>query len=313
MSVVTPSLRRSCRVLLLTALVACQPVEKAKKDHAPPPAAGGSAALAASAEPSATTEPHKPTAKEARELLAKPVNQAEVDQVVNPKGLPPYSGPTGTVRGVVRVEGDPAVEEPEVLAKIAPDCKAGQAMFAKTPREGAGRTLGDALVAVTGYQGVVLQKEPARLVRGIGCAWDTRTIALTFGQVVRITAADNRPYVPDLMGQVMPAQLFALPGAEPVSLTPRKPGRFRLVDAMRIYSLADVFVLPYPTTDVTDIDGTFEITGIPVGKAKVSALLPASMAVSEKEVEISADQPTVVDFTLRFDAKAYQALKVELK
>jgi hypothetical protein len=313
MSAVTPVPSGYCRVLLLTTLVACQPAEKAKKDQAPPPAAGGSPALVASADPSKATDPHKPTAKEARELLATPVPQAEIDKVVNPKGLPPYSGPTGTVRGVVRVEGDPAVAEADVLAKIAPDCKAARAMFEKTPREGPGRTLADALVAVTGYPGVVLQKEPTHLVRGVGCAWDTRTIALTFGQVLRITAADNRPYVPDLMGQFMPAQLFAMPGAEPVSLPPRKPGRFRLVDAMRIYSLADVFVVPYPTVDVTDIDGTFEITGVPVGKAKVSALLPASMAVSEKDVEVSADQPAVVDFTLRFDAKAYQALKVELK
>lgn len=313
MSVVTPLLRGSAWVLLFATLLGCQPAGKGKKDHAPPSGTGGGPAAVPAAEPSATTEPHKPSAKELREVLATPVTQAEIDKIVNPKGLSPYAGPTGTVRGVVRVEGDPAVADAEVLTKIAPDCKAAQAMFEKTPREGAGRALADALVAVTGYEGVVLQKEPAHLVRGIGCAWDTRTIAMTFGQMLRITAADNRPYVPDLMGQLMPAQLFAMPGAEPVSLPPRKPGRFRLVDAMRIYSLADVFVLPYPTVDVTDLDGTFEITGIPVGKAKVSALLPATMAVAEKDVEISADQPTVVDFTLRFDAKAYQALKVELK
>jgi hypothetical protein len=313
MSVVIKRPRGWSYVFLLATLASCQPADKSKKDAAPVASAAKPQATAPPAEPTAKDDPDKPSAKEVREVLATPVPQADIDKVVNPKGLPPYSGPTGVVRGVVRVKGDPAVSAPDVLAKIAPDCKAAREMFGKTPREGAGRTVADAMVAVTGYEGVVLQKEPAHVVRGIGCAWEARTIALTFGQMLRVTAADNRPYVPDLLGQVMPAQLFAMPGAEPVSLPPRKPGRFRLVDAMRIYSVADLFVVAYPTFDVTDLDGKFEISGIPVGKAKVNALLPATMAVSAKDVEIRADQPTIVEFTLDFDAKAYEALKVELK
>ena len=82
---------------------------------------------------------------------------------------------------------------------------------------------------------------------------------------------------------------------------------------MRLYSTADVFVLAYPTFDVTDVDGTFEITGIPVGKVKLSALLPATMAVSERDVEISADQPAIVDLSLDFDAETFKALDAPLK
>lgn len=169
------------------------------------------------------------------------------------------------------------------------------------------------LVAVTGYDAYVPQKEPAHVVRGVGCAWETRTIALTFGQTLRVQAGDNRPYVPDLMGQSMPAQLFAMPGAEPVNLPPRKPGRYRLVDSMRLYSVADVFVVAYPTFAVTGIDGKFEISGVPVGKVKVSALLPVTMAVSAQDVEVSADKPTELELSLDFDVETYKALKVELK
>jgi len=297
---------------------ACEPNKKSAPEASPPTAQSATGAPAAPSSAQASAPPkdsaEKPTAKEVRDVLATPVSQADIDQVVNPKGLSAYAGPTGSVRGVVRVTGDPPIEHPDVLAKIARDCgTAAPALYGKTPREGAGRTLADALVAVTGYDAFVPQKEKARLIQGKGCAWEARTIALTFGQNLRIAAGDNRPYVPDLLGQRMPAQLFAMPGAEPVSLPPRKPGRFTLVDSMRLYATAEVFVVPYPTVTVTGVDGTFEIAGIPVGKVKVNALLPATMAVAEQQVEVKAGETTVVDFSLAFDAKVYRALKVELK
>ena len=300
---------------MLLGTLACQPDDKASPVGRPP-AQSSAAPAKATAEPpkpAADAAQGKPSAKEMRELLAKPAMQEEIDRLVNPKGLPAYTGPTGTVRGVVHVKGDPAVVHADVLRKIAADCGDAKSIYGKTPREGIGRTVADVLVAVTGYDGYVPQKEAARVVRGIGCAWEARTVGLMFGQMLRIAAGDKRPYVPDLMGQTMPAQLFAMPGAEPVNLPPRKPGRYRLVDSMRLYNVADVFVVPYPTFAVTGVDGKFEISGVPVGKAKISALLPATMAVSARDIEISAAQPVELELTLDFDAAAYKALKVELK
>src|SRR5688572_18185093 len=281
------------KLALLCAVLACQPDKKAEpriSTQTPAPSAAPQVTSTPNAPaPSASSEKtsEKPTAKEVRGVLATPVPQADIDKVVNHKGLTPYAGPTGAVRGVVRLTGDAAVEHADVLRAIAADCTAAKGTYGKTPREGQGRTVADVLVAVTGYDAFVPQKQAERIVKGVGCAWEARTIALMFGQTLRVAAGDNRAYVPDLMGQKMPAQLFAMPGAEPVSLPPRKPGRFRLVDSMRLYSQADVFVVPYPTTAVTALDGTFEITGIPVGKVKVSALLPATMAVSEREIEVT--------------------------
>jgi hypothetical protein len=130
---------------------------------------------------------------------------------------------------------------------------------------------------------------------------------VTFGQRLSITGADNQPYVPEILGQPMPAQLFALPTAPPVGLPPKQPGRFKLVDSMRLYNVAELFVLPYATVDVTEIDGKFEITGIPVGKVKINALSPQTGAVDGKEITISADQTTEVNFELSFDKAAYDA------
>ena len=44
----------------------------------------------------------------------------------------------------------------------------------------------DVLVAVTGYSGYLPEKEPHQTVPVRGCAYDTRTIALTFGQTIDV-------------------------------------------------------------------------------------------------------------------------------
>jgi hypothetical protein len=309
-------------VLALVCTIACQPEKKSQKASAgtvPSASASASASAvpassAAAASSAAPGESEKPTAKEVRHLLATPVPQADIDKVINPKGLAPYAGPTGTISGVVKLTGDAPVEHADVLRAIASDCgPVASATYGKTPREGADRTVADVFVAVTGYDAFVPAKGPERVVRGSGCAWEARTIALMFGQTLRIGAGDNRAYVPDLLGQRMPAQLFAMPGAEPVSLPPRKPGRFTLLDSMRLYSKADVFVVPYPTFAVTGTDGKFEISGVPVGKVKVNALLPATMAVAEQEVTVKAGETAELAFSLAFDAKAFKALDRPVK
>ena len=66
--------------------------------------------------------------------------------------------------------------------------------------------------------------------------------------------------------------------------------------------VADVFVLAYPTTDVTGLDGQYEIQGIPVGKVKVTAYLPVLAKTVEKEIEIKEGNNDL-DLMLSFDAK----------
>ena len=237
------------------------------------------------------------------ELLPPP----EVQQASNnPQKLPVYSGPTGTVRGVVRAGGDPAPSTARDLADMKGDCPQARATFGYLFREGSERRLADVLVAVTGYSGYVPAKGDTVTVFGEGCAWNKRTIVMTFGQKLSVVAKDRRPYVPDLMGQKAVAQLFVMPGADPVVLVPRHPGRFLLIDSMRLFNRAEVFALTYPTAQVTGIDGGFEIQGIPVGKAKVSAFLPQTNAVIEREVEVVAGQPVNLDLQLPFDAQQYE-------
>lgn len=247
----------------------------------------------------------KPSAKAAAKIISTLPDEAIVQSVVNPKKLEPYSGATGSVRGVVLATGDPPPALPEVLAKMEATCTKSRAMYGTLFREGPQRELADVLVAVTEYEGFVPAKNPEVKVLAEGCAWPARTVAMTFGQKLLIDGADNRPYVPELLGQPMPAQLFVLPTAPPVELPPKKPGRFKLVDSMRLFNVAEVFVLPYATVAVTDEVGRFEITGIPVGTVKVNALLPETGAVAGQEITIEADKATELKFELTFDRAAY--------
>jgi hypothetical protein len=272
------------------------------------PAAEKKEASQTAAPPKTKVVGEKPSAKEARTITEALPSEDKVRQVVNANNHKPYDGPTGTIAGVVKASGDANLELPEALAKMDQNCTTSRRTFGYALREGQGRTLADVLVAVTEYTGFIPEKEEEVVVIGEGCAWNARTVAMTYGQYLSVIGKDNRPYVPELLGQKMPAQLFVLPTAPPVKIPPQKPGRYVLVDSMRLYNKAEVFVLPYATHDVTGVDGRFTIEGVPVGKVRVNALLPQTMEVVEKQIEVKEGKTTELEFSLPFSAAKYKKI-----
>ena len=238
---------------------------------------------------------------------ALPIDPKVVSAAVNPNGEAPYAGATGTISGVITMTGDAAPESPEVAAQIPQDCAAAKDVYGKLFREGPGRALADVVVGVTGYQGYLPEEAPAVAADASGCAWGSRTYVLTFGQTLDVRSRDSRPYVPDLMGAHLKAQLVAVPRGEPIHLNPEQPGRYQLTDSMRLFMLADVLVVKFSTHAVTGLDGRYVIPHVPVGKVKVSALLPANMAQSEKEVEVHAGELADVPLVLHFDRKEWDS------
>jgi len=225
--------------------------------------------------------------------------------VVNPKHRPAYDGPTGKVRGHVTMTGDPPSAMP--VHEIPAECAGAREMFGVAYRQGMNRRVADVLVAVTGYDGYVPPLSDAVVVEGRDCAWSTRTVALTYGQRIDVVSKDRNTYVPELLGQPWPVQLLATPGRAPLPVSPLKVGQYMLIDAMRLYSKADVYVLAYPTAAVTGLDGSFEIDRIPPGKVTVNALLPITGAVTEQSITVEAGKTTEVELTLSFDAAAFDA------
>ena len=253
---------------------------------------------------SATASAFQPAAPVASGL---PGLSERVSKAVNPENKPAYSGPTGNVRGVVVATGDAAPVASEHLRQIKGECAEARETYGRLFREGIGRTLADVLVAVTGYQGYLPEKNATQLIAARGCAFSTRTVALTFGQILEVVSKDRDAYAPNLLGSRMTAQLLALPGGVPSKLYPPEPGHYVLTDDMKLFMLTDVFVLKYSTHDVTGLDGSFEISGVPVGKARISALLPSTQGVIEKDIEIKPGETLELRLELPFDAKAAEA------
>ena len=269
---------RSALVLGLLGLGGCRAKPSATDDEGAPPVAS------ASAEPA----------------VFLPVE--EVAKVVNPTGEPPYGGPISVVRGVVTVTGDEAPLREEVLREIPDKCAGARAVYGRLFREGPGRTLADVLVAVTGYKGYVPSAGKRPRLDARGCAFESRTVGLMFGESLDVVSRDGETYIPEILGQRTRALLVAMPGRVPVQVFPIRVGRTVLLDNSHPYSKADLFVLRFPTFDVTGLDGRFEIERVPLGEMTVSAYLPATGQTVEKKVTVTAGAPVEVAFELNFDA-----------
>ncbi|WP_437751050.1 hypothetical protein [Sorangium sp. So ce1389] len=229
-------------------------------------------------------------------------------KVMNPKRREPYSGPTGTLRGRVTIKGDP----PPDTGLSFPTGKCGEAAatYGRLFRVGQQNALADALVTVVNYSGYVPEREEAEKVTIHGCAFSSRTVAMTFGQRLEVANLDPlEPYMPNLEGAPFMAVLVAMPQGEAVRFHPPQPGYYELVDKMpKPFLKSQVFVLKFATHDVTGLDGQFEIKNIPVGKVLTAALLPAIDQDVKKEIEIKEGDNTV-DFELNFDLKKHNEKK----
>lgn len=241
-----------------------------------------------------------------------PVPASKVEAIVNPQHAAPYAGPTGAIEGVITAKGD---LPPRRDISIPFECGEAYASYGKAFREGNGRALADVLVAVTGYTGFVPAGGDVLAVKIHGCAYDHRTLVLTYGQRVEVSNTDPKEsFLPTLQGAISPAQMVAVPGGDSVKLYPTEVGHYALREGTNHnWMEADVFVLRYPTAVVTDLTGRYRIAGIPVGKVKISAYLPLIDAqlhpdvgiarpAEDREVEVAAGETVQADFVLGYKA-----------
>jgi hypothetical protein len=236
-----------------------------------------------------------------------PIDAGVVIGSVDPAGAAPYDGPSATVLGTVIMTGDPPPRLEQVLAKIPMECQAAVPVYGSLFREGKGRVVADVMVAVTGYKGYVPAREPAHRVKVDHCAWDARTVAVTFGQRIEIINESKRTFIPKLLGSPQQAMLVSVPHGDPVSVYALHPGRYRLTDAGFPFMQAEVFVVKYATHDVTDLAGRYSIGGVPPGEVTVTAFLPATGAQVSTTVKLLPNTSRRVDFTLKFDASQFKA------
>ncbi len=260
-------------------------------DSAPP---DGAAASAADAGLAAESKSMPPAAASA------------VAQYLNPQNYPAYDGPTGILQGHVYVRGPAA---PNLDAPARSTCKnvSDYRLFRDGAPDPSGRRpLADAVVGVTGYHDTfVPPRTDAVAVRVKDCAFEQRTIVLTFGQRLDITNAEALNsgvfYAPQLTKDSASSLMIAAPG-NTVKLYFARPGRDLLVDGMGHNHLyADVFAAVHSLHVVTDAAGHFILPGIPVGELDASAMHPAfdSGGVTQKLV-FKAGETTHHDFELTY-------------
>jgi len=233
------------------------------------------------------------------------ISSERVDAINNESKQPLYVGPTGTIEGTITMSGDTAPDMIPYIDAIPANCAKANELYGKLFREGPDRVVADVLVAVTNFHGYVKPKSDHVDLSARDCGWQQRTIALTYGQRIDVKSADSQPYIPQLLGAPTGALLVAIPNGEAVPVLAREPGHYVLIDSMRLFSKADVFVVRYPTTDITGLDGHYRISGIPTGPATLSALLPSTSSTATKSVTIEASKAAHVDLTLAFDRTTF--------
>ncbi len=269
------------------------------------PGADGGAAASSSAPTGAAADGDAGAGNLYGVPIGVPFPAAQVVAAVNPTHQAPYAGPTGTLKGVIRIDGDPP---PETNAghKYQDRCTDSRATYGKLFRVGLDKALADALVTVTGYHDFVPARDEAVKITFHRCVTPKLTYAVTSGQRLEISNLDRNTadsYLPELVGSPMRAMMVAVPQGGPIKLYPKLgPARHTLRDQLPSDLVADVFVLNYATHDVTGLDGHYEIKDIPVGHQKVNVLLPIINKTEAKEIDISEGDNTL-DVTLHFDAK----------
>jgi hypothetical protein len=236
-------------------------------------------------------------------LVAGPYDTDAVVAAVNPDHRPRYTGPKGTLRGTIRVDGDPP---PDTKLKFPPRCTGSEAAYGKLFRVGLDHALADVLVAVTKYgeRGYVAPADEAVKVLLKDCVPSKLTYTVTFGQRIDVSNGDrDSSYLPYLDGAKSKNIMVSVPHALPIKLYPSgpSPAHYMLRDDVGSGLTANIFLLNYATHDVTGLDGRFEIKNIPVGKVRVDAMLPVIGKSDGKEIEIVEGDNTF-DLTLHFDA-----------
>lgn len=235
-----------------------------------------------------------------------PTAASVVAQYLNPRHYPEYSGPTAILEGTVYVRG-PAAPNLDPPARSTCKSVSDYRLFREGSADPTGRRpLADAVVGVTGYKDTyVPAKTDSVAVRVKDCAFEQRTIVLTFGQRLDITNAEALNsgvfYAPQLTKDSSSSLMIAAPG-NTVKLYFPKPGRDLLVDGMGHGHLyADVFAAVHSLHVVTDTAGHFILAGIPVGELDATAMHPAfdSGGVSQKLV-FKAGETTHHDFELTY-------------
>ncbi len=231
-----------------------------------------------------------------------PLSDQQIAKMVNPTNATEYTGPTGVVEGTITVKGDPPALR--TFMTLPKECViSANAIYAPAYRAGPKGELADALVGVIGVQGYVRPSREDKVVTIKNCAIEPTVIDVSFGQRLMVANADAMPYMPQIPDKMVIRRL-ALKDMSPVPILLTQTGAISMTWLAGAMPGTDVptvtlFVLPNALHQVTQLDGKYRITGVPVGKAKVTAT-HLGMNEALKDVTIEAGKSLKVDLVLEY-------------
>lgn len=233
------------------------------------------------------------------------LSKEAVAKFLNPGNLPVYDGETAILEGNVFVRGPAAPELPPPATSTCRNVRDFRLFREGAADESGRRPLADAIVGVTGYDVFVPPKGDAVEITVKDCAFDRRTLAMTYGQHIEVKNAEALNsgifYLPKLTKGRAPSDMVVAPG-QVVKLYMNELGRALLVDGMAHGHLyADVFVARSALHVVSDRNGHFILAGIPVGTYEVNVLHPAFDAGKvHAKLTFKPGQTTHHDFELTY-------------
>lgn len=235
-----------------------------------------------------------------------PLNDVQLDKLMNPSGATEYSGPTGTIEGTVRVKGDaPALRNFQAMPK---GCDKATAVYAPAYRAGPKGELADALVGVLQTNGYVRPPRTDKHVVIKDCAIQPRVVDLSLGQRLLVANADDMPYAPQTAVGKSKITRLALKDQSPVPVILAHPGAYGMTWLAGVLPGGSVpeltvFVIPSALHQTTALDGRYRIVGVPAGKNKVYVTAShQGMPEVRKEVEVVAGGTVTVDLELSYAA-----------
>lgn len=286
-------------------LLACKE-DPPKLTATTPPEPTAYSATPASASASASTPPPSTVSE------VYPLSEQQIAKIVNPKNEPEYTGPTGGVEGVIHVTGDKPLMR--TLQGVPKECAKAQDVYGPTYRAGAKGELADTLVGVIEYEGFVRPSRADKVVTIHDCVLDPRVIDLSLGQRLMVGSDDETNYMPQTAAKSYVGRL-TIKGMSPVPVFFTVPAAYAMSWILGDppatgYPTATVFVIPNALHTVTGLDGKFRITGIPVGKAKLTAS-HLDMKEASQDIDVKAGEVTKVDLTLTYKATAAPSVSVK--
>lgn len=233
-------------------------------------------------EPAATDAPETPPAGSA-------VEYTEIDPAT-----------TGTLRGVVKFDGDAPKRRPLTNIQTDPECAAlhDSPPLSETVVVNEDGTLRNvALFISDGLQGNYRPANAAVEIDQVGCVYTPHVVVVQIGQTLRVKNSDPTTHNVHPLPQFNPeSNQSQRPNAmDDIAYQKEElmlPVKCNIHPWMRAY----VNVVDNPFFAVTGDDGSFEISGIPAGTYSLTAA-HEKYANQDQSITITAGETTEVEFS----------------